>query len=201
VKVRNLSYRWCLIVGGFGFLIGFIGPMIFAPGANQGPLLGIFITGPIGFMLGAVGWALSSFFRWSYDLQMRGAIACCVLITCGLIWAALQPKPEWPGRVYEIQVTACSPSSHERESALETVILHEWQIKKENSLFKPSFYTSGEITYPRPTTPKHSFYAPGTCAGFPVGFTGTYYVTNHPKSARDKAVLSPVPDFAKGLQP
>lgn len=36
---------------------GFFGPMIFAPGANQGPLLGTFITAPLGFLLGGVmGW-------------------------------------------------------------------------------------------------------------------------------------------------
>lgn len=35
-------------VGIVGFLGGFIGPMILTPGANQGPLLGIFVTGPDG---------------------------------------------------------------------------------------------------------------------------------------------------------
>jgi hypothetical protein len=44
-----------VVVGGIGFAGGFFGPLIFAPDANQGPLLGIFITGPIGFALGAVG--------------------------------------------------------------------------------------------------------------------------------------------------
>ena len=34
--------------GGIGFAGGFFGPIIFMPGANQGPLLGIFITGPLG---------------------------------------------------------------------------------------------------------------------------------------------------------
>ena len=43
-----------LVVGGIGFAAGFFGPMVFAPGANQGPLLGIFITGPGGFLLGLV---------------------------------------------------------------------------------------------------------------------------------------------------
>src|SRR5947208_66494 len=42
--------RWCagmaLAVGGVAFAVGFFGPMIFEPGANQGPLLGIFFTGP-----------------------------------------------------------------------------------------------------------------------------------------------------------
>jgi len=41
--------------GGVGFAGGFFGPIIFMPGANQGPLLGIFITGPLGFILGAIG--------------------------------------------------------------------------------------------------------------------------------------------------
>ncbi len=44
--------------GGVGFAGGFFGPIIFMPGANQGPLLGIFITGPLGFILGAVGGAI-----------------------------------------------------------------------------------------------------------------------------------------------
>jgi hypothetical protein len=33
---------------------GFFGPIVLAPEANQGPLLGIFITGPLGFLLGFV---------------------------------------------------------------------------------------------------------------------------------------------------
>ena len=44
--------EFCKRLGGSGFLLGFIGPMIVTPGANQGPLLGIFITGPGGFVLG-----------------------------------------------------------------------------------------------------------------------------------------------------
>ena len=41
-----------LSLGGIGFAAGFFGPMLLAPDANQGPLLGIFITGPAGFALG-----------------------------------------------------------------------------------------------------------------------------------------------------
>ncbi len=43
------------IVGAIGFIGGFFGPIIFAPGANQGPLLGLFITGPLGVVVGAIG--------------------------------------------------------------------------------------------------------------------------------------------------
>lgn len=44
-----------LVLGGIGFCAGFFGPLLLAPEANQGPLLGLFITGPLGFVLGAIG--------------------------------------------------------------------------------------------------------------------------------------------------
>ena len=40
------------ILGGIGFAGGFFGPIYFTPEANQGPLLGIFVTGPLGFVFG-----------------------------------------------------------------------------------------------------------------------------------------------------
>ncbi|MBS0268946.1 MAG: hypothetical protein JSS54_08195 [Proteobacteria bacterium] len=46
--------RWALILGIVGFLGGFLGPMILTPEANQGPMLGIFITGPLGVVAGAI---------------------------------------------------------------------------------------------------------------------------------------------------
>lgn len=61
-SVRGMAGLGAVVVGGIGFVIGFFGPMLFAPEANQGPMLGIFITGPLGVILGAVGGAL--FARW-----------------------------------------------------------------------------------------------------------------------------------------
>jgi hypothetical protein len=46
--------RYAVIIGIIGFVGGYFGPLIVAPEANQGPLLGIFITGPLGFLLGGV---------------------------------------------------------------------------------------------------------------------------------------------------
>jgi len=43
-----------LIMGVSWLVLGYIGPIILAPSANQGPLLGIFITGPAGFLLGGL---------------------------------------------------------------------------------------------------------------------------------------------------
>jgi hypothetical protein len=52
-----------VVLGGIGFLLGFVGPMILTPDANQGPMLGIFITGPAGAVLGAIGGAIAAAMR------------------------------------------------------------------------------------------------------------------------------------------
>lgn len=56
--VLRSTIMGALLVGAISFSAGFFGPMIFTPGANQGPMLGIFITGPLGFLLGATGGAI-----------------------------------------------------------------------------------------------------------------------------------------------
>jgi hypothetical protein len=63
VVVRHgpFRHRWwggetpagfALTVGGLALAAGFFGPILLAPEANQGPLLGLFITGPAGLVLG-----------------------------------------------------------------------------------------------------------------------------------------------------
>ena len=54
---REHPVGFALFLGAITFVVGFVGPIIVTPGANQGPLLGIFITGPLGFALGLV-WGL-----------------------------------------------------------------------------------------------------------------------------------------------
>ncbi|HVF37845.1 MAG TPA: hypothetical protein VNA29_07895 [Sphingomicrobium sp.] len=49
-----------LAVGGIAFAAGFVGPLIFSD-SNLGPLLGIFVTGPLGFLAGGlIGVVLSA---------------------------------------------------------------------------------------------------------------------------------------------
>ena len=43
-----------ILLGVVGFCAGFFGPMVLNPSANQGPLVGIFITGPGGAIVGGV---------------------------------------------------------------------------------------------------------------------------------------------------
>ena len=51
MKVKAI-FAYGYILGAFGFVAGFFGPLIFTPESNQGPMLGIFITGPLGVVLG-----------------------------------------------------------------------------------------------------------------------------------------------------
>jgi hypothetical protein len=53
-KIITSSFKSALFLGLSGFILGYEGPLIFYPNANQGPLLGIFITGPGGFLLGGI---------------------------------------------------------------------------------------------------------------------------------------------------
>ncbi|MGI9264548.1 MAG: hypothetical protein ACR2QU_06445 [Gammaproteobacteria bacterium] len=56
-----------LIVGGIGFVGGFFGPLLLAPEANQGPLIGMFVTGPAGFVVGGIIGVL----RWQSTRRVR----------------------------------------------------------------------------------------------------------------------------------
>jgi len=55
-------------LGSIGFVAGFFGPMILDPGASQGPLLGLLMTGQGGFLLGGPLGAL-----WWWIRQRRAA--------------------------------------------------------------------------------------------------------------------------------
>jgi hypothetical protein len=63
-RVRlGYALRGGCLLGGIGFVLGFLGPIIVTPEANQGPLLGIFITGPAGFVVGVILGALYATLR------------------------------------------------------------------------------------------------------------------------------------------
>lgn len=52
------------LIGGIALIAGFVGPVVFMRQSNQGPLLGIFVTGPIGFTAGGIFGAVYSWSRF-----------------------------------------------------------------------------------------------------------------------------------------
>ena len=53
-SILQTTLQCAVVIGAVGFCAGFFGPIIFTPESNQGPLLGLFITGPLGFIGGGV---------------------------------------------------------------------------------------------------------------------------------------------------
>src|SRR5207244_2882804 len=93
---------WFLVLGGVGFLSGFLGPITLNPEANQGPLLGIFITGPLGAVFGLALYAICRAQRvpakTQWNLIVYASVALC-LVTLSLCF----PSPELQGYALEAE--------------------------------------------------------------------------------------------------
>ncbi len=96
-------------VGATGFVAGFFLPLLLSPEANQGPLLGIFVTGPGGALLGfAVGFTAGLLrFDRKRLFAATGAVAVAVAIVT-LIHSF--PEPADLGTVVEARVVRCEPA-------------------------------------------------------------------------------------------
>lgn len=68
---------WGAVLGSTGFAAGFFGPLLLQPGSNQGPLLGIFFTGPLGVVGGLILGAIFSGMRRRQPREMVLLIAAC----------------------------------------------------------------------------------------------------------------------------
>jgi len=98
---------WALALGVAGFAAGFFGPIVLVPEANQGPLLGIFITGPGGALMGLVLGTLLRLApvtprrRWQALLISAGLLIGGTLLYC-------LPEPRPSGSIVDVHTLACS---------------------------------------------------------------------------------------------
>lgn len=97
---------WILIMGGAGFAAGFFGPMIFAPSANQGPLVGILISGPGGVVLGAVLFAVSRLSNSSPKRQWQTLLGCSAILAAVTLYL-IMPAPEFHGYLQDVTIQSC----------------------------------------------------------------------------------------------
>jgi len=72
LDASGLALSGALLMGVTGFLIGFFGPMKYQAWANQGPMVGIFLTGPGGVLLGGIIGTALGFTQpnWSFRRRM-----------------------------------------------------------------------------------------------------------------------------------
>jgi hypothetical protein len=113
--------RWVLALGGVGFAAGFLGPMLLNPGANQGPMAGIFITGPGGALLGLVMGLVSRIVRASPARQRQVLVGAALALSLGTLYVCL-PEPETEGVLIDGSVQACQSPVE-----LEDAAIQDWQ--------------------------------------------------------------------------
>ncbi|MGD9598277.1 MAG: hypothetical protein AB7G76_11345 [Steroidobacteraceae bacterium] len=97
---------WALTLGVVGFWAGFYGPLALSPDANQGPLLGIFITGPGGVIGGLVLGAVFRSLPISNARRWLALLAANVVFLLGILYFCL-PPPETHGHLVKGTLARC----------------------------------------------------------------------------------------------
>jgi hypothetical protein len=122
---------WALVLGVTGLVCGFFGPMVFSPDANQGPMLGLFITGPGGAVLGAIlGFVVRA-------ARLPKALAAKMLPGVAAIFAAVclyysMPEPSFYANVVDAEIVSCAPPASMKDKAFE-----DWEHRIEKVTWAP----------------------------------------------------------------
>jgi len=110
MNLRTSPGFWALAMGAVGGAAGFFGPIFLNPDANQGPMLGIFITGPGGALAGAILGFLFRILPFTDTLRTQALMLCCSLLGLGTLWFAL-PEPAIKARVVDATIGRCIPAA------------------------------------------------------------------------------------------
>ncbi len=117
VTITRSIVRWATVLGGTGLACGFIGPMVFAPEANQGPMLGLFITGPGGAVLGAFVGGLVQAFEVGAAAAKRALQLGAAALAAVTLYAAI-PKPHYVADLVHGELRGCTPPGQLRGAAV-----------------------------------------------------------------------------------
>ncbi|MEO8464967.1 MAG: hypothetical protein ABI640_06470 [Gammaproteobacteria bacterium] len=108
---------WVAALGATGFIAGFFGPIALNPDANQGPLLGIFITGPGGAFAGVILGLVFRVLPVSNGVRVGALLAGTAGLGLGTLWFCL-PQPAVLGYVIDAAVTHCTRPADMAKDAL-----------------------------------------------------------------------------------
>lgn len=111
-------FFWARTMGFLGFVVGFFGPMILVPDANQGPMLGIFITGPLGFVLGILFFFLIKVFKIP-DRRHRFLLKVICIAQVGVTLFFILPESSSKGVLVKVQVDKCKAANAAVEETIQ----------------------------------------------------------------------------------
>ena len=120
-RIRPSVGLWAAALGAAGFVAGFFGPIALNPDANQGPLVGLFITGPGGAIAGLVLGVLFRMLSVTNIARVRSLLGACAVLALGTLWFCL-PEPAVRGYVIDATVADCA-----RPAAFGKEALARWQ--------------------------------------------------------------------------
>ena len=101
-----LPLLYGISLGGIGFVCGFFGPVLLNPSANQGPLLGIFISGPIGCLIGAVIGLFAAALHFQRGAIIVTLFGSAIALAAYTLYASL-PEDRWQGFIIDAEVHSC----------------------------------------------------------------------------------------------
>jgi hypothetical protein len=105
------------VLGAVGFAAGFFFPIILSAEANQGPLLGLFITGPGGALLGLVLGIAAAALRLD-DKRFVLIVVGAAVVLAGTTLVFSFPEPVTLGTVVEAEVVRCEPAEQRVPAAV-----------------------------------------------------------------------------------
>ena len=109
--------RWCVVLGVVGFLCGFVGPILLAPEANQGPLLGIFITGPGGALAGVILGSIVRVLNPEPRVASHALTVATVVMAIGTLYVCI-PGPHLRATVVDANIRSCVPVASMRDDVV-----------------------------------------------------------------------------------
>jgi hypothetical protein len=111
-------------LGLLGFVFGFaVGPMWLSPHSNIAPIIGIFYTGPAGFVVGLFAGAWVSYRRLGPSSCLYVFVVSATAVVFGSLYLCL-PKPLWVGFIIDAELNSCMPAEAAVPAAFERMERH-----------------------------------------------------------------------------
>jgi hypothetical protein len=116
-RVAGSAGRWALVLGAVGFACGFFGPIALSPEANQGPLLGIFISGPGGALLGVILGVAFGILPLPKRVQATSLVVVAIAVALVTLYYST-PSPKYRATIVDAQFRDCQLPDTLKEATL-----------------------------------------------------------------------------------